>query len=150
MNLSSVSPASVEFNLDKQVQELSRVTVYGTVPRKRPDIEAFLKRKTSGMGHYLTANDLQHAFSVSDAVRMVPGVKIVSTGRFSTLVFIHTNKCPADVYVGGVKVNEQFESIDDIPPNQIEGLEIYSGPLETPPRFQTISRCPVILIWRKW
>lgn len=150
VNLASGSPASIDFTLDKPLQELSRITIYGKVPKRRRDIEEFQKRKASGLGHYLSANDLEHAFSVSSAIRMVPGVREIPSGRFDHVIVMHSNKCPATVLIDGIRINTEFESIDDIPPNQIAGIEIYSDALETPAQLSTISGCGVIAIWRKW
>ena len=150
VNLVSDSAATVEFTLDKSVQDLSRITVYGTPPKNRPDIDEFLKRKAAGFGHFLTAVDLQHAVSVSSAIRMIPGVRILATGVFSTAVVMHMNRCSATIFVDGIKLNPMFESIDDIPTNQIAGIEVYTDALETPPRFTTLSNCGAVVIWRKY
>lgn len=141
---------SIDIELNKRVQLLSRVTIVGKVPRHWLDLDEFLKRKQSGLGHYFTQDDpmLKHAFSISNVVRMVPGVKVVPSGRFGHIIVMH-GQCAAAIYVDGTKLNPGFESIDDIPPDDIAGIEVYSGALEVPPKFQSDLGCGVIAIWSK-
>lgn len=149
VDLSTGTPAFIDVLLNKPVQELSRVVIVGRAPKNRPEVEEFLQRKKSGMGHYITAGDiaLQHAFAVSDALGTTPGVTVRPSGRFGHSIFMRDG-CPATIYLDGIRMSENWETVDDIPPNQVAGIEIYPGPLEAPPQYPS-TRCGVILVWRK-
>jgi hypothetical protein len=150
VKLSTVAPASVAIRLTKPVQELSRVLVFGKIPKTRQDLLDFQQRRMKGLGHYFTQDDpfLNRAVEVSNVLTMVPGVRVLSTGRFGHVVVIHGG-CPADIYIDGIKVNTAFEDVDDIPPNQIAGIEIYAGALEAPARLPSPSGCGVVALWMK-
>jgi hypothetical protein len=148
--LSSRKPTTMEIRLTRPIQNLSRVLVFGQAPKVRQDLLDFDFRRKSGMGHYYTQEDpnLKHAVEVSNVLTMVPGVRILSSGRFSHTVSMHRG-CPAWIYLDGIKMDPRVEDIDDIPPNQIAGLEVYTGSLEAPAKFPTPIGCGIVLIWLK-
>jgi hypothetical protein len=150
VQLSSVKPTTMTIRLAKPVQTLTRVLVFGRTPRTRQDLQDFEYRRMSGLGHYYTQDDpfLKHAVELTNLLSMVPGVRIMSSGRFHQLVTMHSG-CIATVYVDGVKMNTAFEDIDNIPPNQLAGIEVYSGALEAPAKYPSPSGCGVILLWMK-
>lgn len=149
LDFAPATTKSIQVRLDKQLQELSRVLVVGRAPTPRLDIEDFMRRTKSGLGHYYVAGDpaLKQATSLSDLLSTAPGVRVKPSSRFGHSVFMREG-CPAAIYLDGIRMSEYWETVDDIPTNQVAGIEIYSGPLEAPPRYQATS-CGVILIWRK-
>jgi hypothetical protein len=149
LQLSTVRPASIEVRL-RPIQELSRVLVFGKIPKTRQDLVDFAQRRRSGLGHYFTQDDpaLAHAVEVSNVLAMVPGVRLLSSGRFGHVIVMHGG-CGASVYVDGVKLNNAFEDVDDTPANQIAGMEVYSGSLEAPGKYPAPFGCGVVLIWTK-
>ena len=150
VQLSSERPAKIEIRLTKPIQNLTRVLVFGKVPKRRQDLLDFERRKKNGMGHYFSADDiyLKHAVEITNVLSMVPGVRVVSRSRFEHTLTMHGG-CNAWVYLDGLKMDERFEDIDDIPPNQLAGIEIYSGPLEAPAKFPAPVGCGIVLLWLK-
>jgi hypothetical protein len=57
--------------------------------------------------------------------------------------------CALDIYMDGVRMEDY--NFNEIPPNQVEALEIYQG-LDVPAQFQrrsSESGCGIVLIWTK-
>jgi len=149
VDLSARQPASVDIRLKERVQELSRVVVMGKASRVAPDIADFLRRAQSGAGHYITANDnvLKNAFALTDALRLTPGVQVVPSGSFGHVILLR-GRCVPEVYLDGMRMSDGYESVDDIPPGQVAGIEVYAGVSEAPVQYQA-NGCGVVLVWTK-
>ena len=150
VDLSNRTPASVNIAFKERVQELSRVVIMGTLSRNALDIDGFLKRSRTGMGRYITASDyaLKTAFSLSDALRMTPGVHVMPSGTFGHVILLRAN-CVPTVYVDGVEAIGGYASVDDfVPPGQVAGIEVYAGLGEAPGQYRSTG-CGVILVWTK-
>lgn len=139
---------TVRITLDTKLEELSRVVVVGNIPKPRLDIEEFKQRRKTGVGHFYVASDLalRQASSLSDLFGTTMGLHVMPT-RNGHSIFMRDG-CPATVYLDGIKMLESWETVDNIPPNQVAGIEIYKGTLEEPARYNG-NVCGVILIWRK-
>lgn len=150
VQLSNERPARIEILLTKPIQNLTRVLVFGKIPKRRQDLLDFERRKNNGMGHYFSADDiyLKHAVEITNVLTMVPGVRVISRSRFEHTLTMHGG-CNAWVYLDGLKMDERLEDINDIPPNQLAGIEVYSGPLEAPPKFPAPIGCGIVLLWLK-
>ena len=82
VDLSSTRTDSVTITLGKPVgTRLAAVTVYGNRPATLQEMEEFASRRRQGFGHYLVAADLKNRFNVTDALKMVPGLRVVPTAR---------------------------------------------------------------------
>jgi hypothetical protein len=151
VDLSDKTPASVEFKFNERVQELSRVTIMGK-PRRTPnDINDFLRRARTGMGHYIMASDevLKNALTTTEALRMTPGVQVEPSSTGFGNVILMRGGCTPVVYVDGVQSYDGSSSLDDIvSPSQILGIETYAGLGEAPVQYQT-NGCGVVLVWTK-
>jgi hypothetical protein len=58
--------------------------------------------------------------------------------------------CPPQFFLDGIEVTGF--SIDDIPPGDVEGVELYPGPSGLPSEFNrlhTTVACGAILIWSR-
>jgi hypothetical protein len=150
VDLSDRRPASVEIALNERVKELSRVVVVGKASRGARDIEGFLQRSRTGMGHYITAadNQLKNAYSFSDALRTTPGVQVMPSGSFGHAILLRGN-CVPSVYLDGTQVADGYTSLDDmVPPQQVAAIEVYAGVAGAPAQYQS-NGCGVILVWTK-
>jgi hypothetical protein len=89
-------------------------------------------------------------------MRMIPGARLTpirGTG-YSALRFsraqMGNRDCPPQYWVDGVKAWNL--NIDDIVPQDVEGIEVYSGASTVPPQFNTkegTTICGVVLIWTR-
>jgi len=151
VDLNDRTPSSVEFTFNTRVQELSRVTILGKPRRTTNDINEFLRRARTGMGHYITSSDevLKNAITTTDALRMTPGVQVVPSSTGFGNVILMRGGCTPVVYIDGVESYDGSESLDDmISPTDILGIESYSGLGEAPVQYQT-NGCGVLLVWTK-
>jgi hypothetical protein len=80
VDLSSARTESVTITLAKPAATtLAAVTVYGNRPNELQAMEEFATRRRQGFGHYLVAADLRNHFTVTDALKSVPGIQVVPT-----------------------------------------------------------------------
>ncbi|HEY8311452.1 MAG TPA: carboxypeptidase regulatory-like domain-containing protein [Gemmatimonadaceae bacterium] len=150
VDLSDQTPASVNITFREHVQQLSRVTILGKPSSSARMLDDFFRRTRNGMGHYITANDnrLKYAFAITDALRTTPGVQVVPSGSFGHVILMR-GRCVPVIYVDGIQAQDGYETLDDlVPPQQVAGMEIYSGLGEAPPQYQS-NGCGTILVWTK-
>lgn len=129
-----------------------------------PYLEAsgFYARKESGVGHFLTRAEVQRysRLQVSEALRHVPGVRMVRVDgrRFDAMISraSYARRCLPAIFLDGVlsrgggPQKPTDVALDDLlPATEIEGIEIYSGPAQSPSAFSRYADCGVIVIWTK-
>ena len=150
VDLSPKEPVTVDLEFKDRVQQLSRVVIMGKPSRMSSDIAGFLERSQNGMGHYVKASDevLKNAIDVTDALRMTPGIQVAPGSGFGHVILMRGGCVPV-VYVDGMQMQDGYETLDDIvPPQQVAGMEIYSGLGEAPVQYKS-NGCGVLLVWTK-
>ena len=144
----------VEITLGTIAQRLTGVVVQAH-PEHLRELYAFETRRKQGVGHFITRSQIEdrNPMLLSDMMRMVPGVILLAadngrTGmRFSRVA---RSNCPPQFYIDGVQVTGF--SIDDMPPHDVEGIELYAGAAGLPPeynRLHSTSMCGSIIIWTR-
>jgi hypothetical protein len=118
-------------------------------------LDAFETRRKQGIGHFVTRAEIErrHPLLLSDMMRLIPGAQILvgENGR-AALRFARVGRpnCPPQFFVDGVQVIGY--NIDDMPPGDVEGVELYSGPAGLPPEFNRTrgtSICGTVAIWTR-
>lgn len=137
----------------KDVVMLPPVTVEAEEqPRGR--LGDFYRRAASGSGHFITRKDIEATAPrlLSDMLRSVPGLR-VDCGSTSCRVWTFAEsrrvagRCPIQYFLDGVRYDGD---IDQMTPDQVEGIEIYRGASTIPPEFNTGSAmCGVIAVWMR-
>ena len=125
----------------------------------------FNRRRAAGSGVYFTRAWLQRFAGrrLSDVLRPIPGVTIVSVGGGGTSVASRrgrTNErsntlCYFQVFVGGVRLYSYDPTSPDLPPDldgfdlaNLGGIEVYSGSARTPPELNaTGAACGTLVLW---
>lgn len=114
----------------------------------------FYGRQAKGLGSFITRAEIESRMPVysSDLLRRVAGVRLVR-GRFGDWMAISRGNCPFRFVIDGNRINPGF-SIDEMPPQWLEGLEIYSGISQVPIQFsvgptEPNAQCGVIVIWTR-
>jgi hypothetical protein len=118
-------------------------------------LQQFEARRRLGAGYFVTRADIERRRpnSLSDYMRMVPGVRIVTLDNGRTaLRFARTARgnCPPQYFVDGIPATN-FD-IDEVLPGDVEGVELYAGAAGVPPqfnRFYGTTICGTILIWTR-
>lgn len=143
----------VDVTIASAGQALPTVVVKGQEEHKR-QLDAFERRRKVGLGHFITRAqiDARRPLVLSDMLRGIPGMELYRTnimGRV-TLRFARRNDCPPAYFVDGLYM-PNF-NIDDVPPRDVEGVELYEGLAGLPAEFakQTgVQACGVVVIWTR-
>lgn len=119
------------------------------------DRDGFLQRRKSGMGRYMTSEDISRRAPIwtSDLFRMVPGLRLLEDGPYGRRVLMRGpfDYCEPALFLDDHEVTVFTMSDLDgfINPKDIKGIEIYTG-ATAPPQFQPgMSGCGSIVIWTK-
>jgi hypothetical protein len=115
-----------------------------------PRIAGFRARRAIGRGGYfLEDSELRkkRVQRLSEAIRGVPGVTLVASGRIGNAV--RFRNCQPMVWVDGVRTPDaeldETVSIDDV-----GGLEVYVSPGGVPAQFRDLQNpCGAILVWTR-
>jgi hypothetical protein len=119
-------------------------------------IEEFYRRQALGSGAFITRADIEarNPTRLSDVVRQLPGIRVVrGSGGTTGIRFPSTSMarrdCPPQYWVDGRRV-ANFE-LDEMPPRDIEGIELYHGPSTTPMQFtmDDIKACGTVVLWSR-
>jgi hypothetical protein len=124
-----------------------------------PDVEVtqpvrgsadFLRRRASGRGRYFTRTEIERRDpkAISDLIRMIPGLRLECRG---IVCRVHSARggrnCPLTYFMDGIPVHSS--AVWTTPPQDLEGMEIYSGPSETPPELERRGACGAIALWTR-
>ncbi len=144
----------VEVRMMPTVVELEPIVVTAAaVPR---GMEPFAERRFKGLGSFIDAAQLRKSDDrlLADLLRGVSGVRI-SPGRNNEFYAISNRaNCMMAVWMDGARVYTAGSGfpfdLNQISPNQIEGIEIYRGSSETPIELsgQNID-CGTIVLWTR-
>lgn len=144
----------VEVALGLTALQLTGVVVQEHAAQLRV-LDEFETRRKQGLGHFVTRAEIEkrHPMLLSDMVRVVPGATILigENGR-TALRFARVGRpnCPPQFFVDGLQVTGF--SIDDMPPGDVEGVELYAGPAGLPPEFNRLhgtTVCGTVAIWTR-
>jgi hypothetical protein len=124
------------------------------------DRTGFEQRMQSGLGYYMTrmAIDARNASTFSEILRGAPGVRIVSTADGQMVEMSRAAwssiavPCRATYWVDGVRWPAAMsDNIDNLlQPSEIEAVEVYSGPAQTPGQFSGFGvECGTIVVWSR-
>jgi hypothetical protein len=124
------------------------------------------RKSTAGGGHYILAQDIaeKHITETEQLFHGIPtvqvdtgGIVVIKRGEISLRDIYLSGKdvnqfkmcIGAQVMVNGVAMPQPF-NINTIPPFEIRGIEIYSGPATTPmPLRSPKTVCGTVAIWMK-
>jgi hypothetical protein len=148
---------SVNVTISAFALELPGVEVK-ELARRRRLLADFYRRKDAGFGHFITREDIaaREPHVLSDMMRMMPGVEIVHMRdgslalRMARTASVAGRDCPPEWWVDGIRTPGL--NVDDIPPEDIDGVEIYSGPATLPAEFNIRNGtpgCGTILVWTR-
>lgn len=123
--------------------------------RRHVAIEGFFQRRVQGIGTYITRDDItaRNANQLTDVLRMTSGVQVVRTRsgygiRFTSSPSVRRD-CPPTMWIDGQRA--PGIEIDELPINDIEGVELYRGASTTPPQFTYGSgaSCGTVVVWTR-
>jgi hypothetical protein len=139
----------VEFETQPEAVKLPEITVEEQANHGPMD---WLRRRTEGRGRYITRTEIErrNAATLPDVLRMLPGVRIECRG--SSVCFVRMTRAPRGCspafFMDGIPSDPAIAYLT--PLQEVEGVEVYSGPAETPPELESQrARCGVVVIWTR-
>lgn len=150
---------SVKVVLVAQPEVLQAIAVDAVERHRRQGIEDFYVRRTQGIGTFITRQQLEELRTThsTDALRNVPGIQLYrnrsgdNTVRFIGTSSINHRDCPPNLWLDGQRVSNM--ELDQIPANDIEGIELYRGASTTPAQFWQGNAqntfCGTIVVWSR-
>jgi hypothetical protein len=145
--------------LSPLVVELDPVVVEGTQVDRKLTRVGFFQRMGTEHGTFLTQEEIErrNPRNTTDLIRRIPGFRVtqegignsVSGGRGVPSISQGFSRCDIDYYIDGVHADGAV--IDDVLPNAIAAMEVYTGSATIPPAFRMSGnpRCGVVVIWTK-
>lgn len=142
-------PTRVQYRLPIDPIELTGVNV--EIQADILQSRGFYDRQRGGQGTFLTRDDINRNRPrfMSDVLRRLAGIQVgPGEVRPSAAIRGGARSCPIQYFLDGA-MTAHF-NIDEVMPNDVEGLEIYRGASTVPPAFKKgTSTCGVILIWTR-
>ena len=139
----------VTINIGNKVTTLSGVNVTA-----KPDRSGFVKRRATGNGYYLDANEIEArgAQSVASALTTAPSLRGngFDTANPTRPRISGRSNCTPSAYLDGMQIRDGLGGIDDLLTiRRVGGIEVYSNPAEAPPQFRGSGNCAVVVVWTK-
>jgi Carboxypeptidase regulatory-like domain/TonB-dependent Receptor Plug Domain len=142
----------VEFLVGAEVegQVLPEIEVTAADNRISP-VETFNRRATEGNGRYIKRAEIERRrpASLMDLLRSVPGVRVVCPrSQHVCALRLRRATCGPAYFMDGMPTDPSVLYLTM--PSDVEGVEIYSGPSETPIELEGMrSGCGAIAIWTR-
>lgn len=120
---------------------------------------AFEQRRARGGAAFITRADIERRrpHVLSDMLRSVAGVSVKPSSFATGLPLVEMDRSARSVGSGACQVQLFLDghpyprgNVDDFPPDNVEGIEIYRGGSELPAEFRTDNAgCGLIAIWTR-
>lgn len=114
-------------------------------------LTGFYRRMDREPGVFITRQDIleRRPNVTSDLLRRVPGVRVgaLRPGGAPYSMARNNRDCQVEFFLDGARA--PFLDIDALPPEDLDGIEIYRGPSEVPPAFRRRQTCAAIILWTR-
>jgi TonB family protein len=141
--------------LSRVVQALAPVVVQGSI-QAQGKLAGFWQRRLNGNGHFFTRAEIEkrNLLQMTDLFRMIPGMNVSSRGLGRSQIRSRGagQSCWPLVWLDGNPLAAGEFDMDNLQPNTIEALEVYSGPASIPAQFmgpRGVGACGVIVVWSR-
>jgi hypothetical protein len=152
--ITTAAADSIKVKLAELPEVLSAMAVSVTEQHRRQGIEDFYWRRARGIGAFFTKDEIRarNVSAPSDMLRSTPGVRFVRAGGGKGIRFISPSNrrdCMPTIWLDGQRAIGL--EIDDLPANDIEGMELYQSLASTPPQFSRGggTPCGTIVVWSR-
>jgi hypothetical protein len=125
--------------------------------RRQLDTQGFYERKRTELGTFFTREDIvrENPRSLAHLLRRFTRMRVQSADFSRTAPVSgrsyyrpNTRGCVPMIFLDGVQA-EGFD-LDNLDPENVEGLEVYKGASEVPPAFnRSAGLCGAVLIWTR-
>ena len=112
------------------------------------------RQRRSANGYFVYRDQIARmdVLLTSEVLRSVPGVHIMVGSVGATAVRLRTNRCAPLFWIDGIPLSGMPFDVDQLPPSDIEAMEIYSSAATVPVEFRGALRaqgCGSIVIWTR-
>jgi len=140
----------VSILLDVKAVDLSPIVVEAASTNYGLSLAGFYARRDYGLGRFVTRDDIDRRRPAKVSA-MLAGTGIVMRCARLVCMPVRTTSgrrsCPVSVFVDGLRV--ETYNIDQIPTQDVLGIEVYRG-ADTPVEFSRWSAgCGAVLIWTR-
>ena len=145
----------VDLRIVKAVVQLAPLEV--TASAVPPGLDDFEARRLAGFGKFVDWTTLRKSEHrrTSDLFREIQGVRINYDRHGRPYLAGGRSHCPMQVYLNGIVIYKPSTGmtppiIDEWNPSNLDGIEVYRGPSETPSQYGgTGSNCGTVLLWSR-
>lgn len=146
------STVRLHFEFRPLVVQLPGIEVdAGSLPASEARLKGFHERRAAGFGRFITRDDIvrRDPRDSWELLRGIPGVRLV--GKRVQMSTGQTRGCVVQYFVDGLHiVFPPSDLLIQFLPRDLEGIEVYRGPAETPVAFSRGgAECGVIAIWTR-
>lgn len=143
----------VVFLLDRDVLEVADIEVEVRRTDRSSPRSAFRERMRQGRsGVFITREEIaeQEPHNMTDMLREIPSVKVTRLEWGQATVFFRDGTgslCEPMLFVDGNPA--PGFSLDNLPPDAVQGIELYRRPSEMPVQFKGVGEadCGVLAVW---
>jgi hypothetical protein len=136
--------------LDVGGVELAPIVVEATSSEWVLSLAGFYSRRDKGFGRFVTSEDIERRKPANlSAMLSANGItmRCVRTACYPAR-YSAGRRCAVPVFLDGLRV--EYYDIDNIPPSDVVGIEVYRQGADTPAEFSRWSAdCGAVLIWTK-
>ncbi len=138
------------------VVELDPVVVTGTETEQKLVRVGFVQRMGVEHGTFLTTEDIErrNPRNTSELLRRIPGFRVGIDGAVVSQRGVPSMQqgfsgCAIEYFIDGVHADGSM--VDDIAPNAVAAMEVYTGSATIPPAFRIggTPKCGVVVIWTR-
>jgi len=154
MNVALAAPNHLTVRLGAYTPVLSSVEVKAKASDESKDVTGFLRRKRSGLGRYLTQeqiDDIRPQYA-SDAIRRIPGLMVTGSGYSANVYTTRGQGCVRFLVDGSPVNSDAGQTIDElVNATDIAAMEFYNVsdvPLDLAGGGAN-SGCALLAIWTK-
>lgn len=157
LNIGEEATVQVEIRMAIDPVEIEDPVVVVAARGGSPELAAFWKRvergERTGFGNFVYGEELERStLYASDAVRLIPGVRVVPRGLGQGQLIVMRGGCIPSIYVDGMQLNRmrRGESLDlYVSLSDIEGIEVYRGAEQPGGVYYDQTGCGLVLVWTK-
>lgn len=143
-------PLELSILLDVGGVDLAPIVVEATSTQWVLSLAGFYSRREKGFGRFVTSEDIERRRPANlSAMLSTSGItmRCVRTACYPSRN-ASGRRCAVPVFLDGLRV--EFYDIDNIPPSDVLGIEVYRQGADTPAEFSRWSAdCGAVLIWTK-
>ena len=142
--------------LSPLVVELDPIVVEGTAVDQKLTRVGFSQRMSTEHGTFLTLEEIErrNPRNTSELIRRIPGFRVTNDGSATSRrgvpgISQGFSACAVEYYIDGVHADGS--TLDDVLPNAIIAMEVYTGAATIPPAFRIAGnpKLGVVVIWTR-